>query len=289
MLQRFTGLPRGVALGAIVLTLLALVVLGVWSLGAMAMARYSELAAAVTSAYASLPQDLQDRIANSGNTFAWLQRVGSYAPQLLYGAADVLIVAAIGVYFAISPGLYRKGVLLLVPPAGRERAGEVMKVTGDALWLWLLGQLVAMALVGVATWVGLWLIGLPAAVQLGVLAGLLDFIPYAGPLLAAMPAVLIGFGESPTMALWVVVVFVVVQQVENYLVQPLVQRSVVDLPPVLTIAVLAVGGLLFGLLGMLLATPITVAVLTAINMLYVEDQLGAERHFPSPEKVPDEE
>ena len=124
--------------------------------------------------------------------------------------------------------------------------------------------------------------------QLGALAGLLDFVPYVGPILSAIPGVMVGFAQSPEQALWTLGVYVLVQQVESQLIQPLVQRKVVDLPPVVTIAAIAAGGYLFGLVGALVATPLAICLMTLVNMLYVEDQLGEERRFPPPDKVPDE-
>lgn len=287
-LTRWTGLSRRAALAVVLLVLLALVVAGGWRLSATVTTEYGRLAEAVTGAYQALPEGLRSQLAQGTDLSAWVDRLHSVLPPILFGLADLLIVLFAGIYFAVSPELYQSGLVLLLPAEARERAREVLHVIGQSLWLWLVGQMCAMAIVGVVVAIGLWLLGNPVPFQLGILAGLLEFVPYAGPVLAAAPAVLIAFAQSPADALWVVVLYTVVQQVEGQLVQPLVQRAAIDLPPVLTIGAIAAGGLLFGLIGVIVATPLTIVILVCVNMLYLADHLGEDRHFPPPEKVSEE-
>jgi predicted PurR-regulated permease PerM len=166
------------------------------------------------------------------------------------------------------------GVVTLVRPARRTRARQVLRQLGDALRGWLFGQLIDMAIVAVLTGVGLLLLGIPLALSLAVLAGLFNFVPYIGAIAGAVPAVLIAFGQSPGDALWVALLFAVVQTAEGYLIMPQIQKRTVHLPPALTILSQTVLGTLFGAFGLILATPAVAAGLVAIRMIYVEDILG---------------
>jgi predicted PurR-regulated permease PerM len=158
--------------------------------------------------------------------------------------------------------------------ATRQRAGEVASAVTTALRNWLWGQAIAMVITGVLTTLGLILVGAPLPMALGLVAAVLDFIPFVGPILAAAPALLLAFTEGPRMVLWVALVYLVVQQVEGNVVQPLVQKQAVDLPPALTV-IAAVGmGILFGIPGMIFATPLLVVLMVVVRMVYVEDMLG---------------
>ena len=279
--RQATGLSHGWALAIVLVVLVLLVGGGVWLMGTSMTAQLGQLQEQVTKAMAMLPDEWRQRIMDQGKDWPWMSRLSSFASGLVYVIGDAVVVMFAALYLAASPGVYRRGVVLLVPPQGQERAWEVMNVAGDSLWKWLIGQMVAMASVGTLTAVGLWLLGIPSALALGMVAGLLEFIPLVGPFLAAIPALLIAFAQSPQDALWVAGLYLVIQQVEGNLVTPLLQKRVVDLPPVITIGAIAAGGVLFGILGMFLATPIAVVVLVLVNLLYIEDKLGQPRHFPS--------
>lgn len=135
---------------------------------------------------------------------------------------DLIYVFFAALFFALAPRQHRHGLVKLVPKAGRARASEVLSAIGKALRGWLLGRFVAMVAVGVMVTLGLWVLEIPAALLLGLLAFLLDFIPYLGPFLAAVPALLLAFTESPTTVLWVAALYLVVQHIESYVVTPLV-------------------------------------------------------------------
>lgn len=206
--------------------------------------------------------------------------VASTSALFLEAAANTLIVLATGVYIALAPGLYRAGLLKLLPQPRQEQADETLEATGRALRLWLLGQLVAMALVGTLTTLGLWLLGIPSALALGVLAGALEFVPFVGPLVSAVPAIALGLAEGPTTALWVIGLYAVIQLVEGNLITPLVQQHAVDLPPPLTIFAILAFGVLFGPLGILLATPLAVVCFVLVKKLWVREVLHEETELP---------
>ena len=166
-------------------------------------------------------------------------------------------------------------------PAARR---EVLEEAGSTLQRWLLAQLVSMGIVGLLTTLGLWLLGVPLALTLGILAALSEFIPNFGPILSAVPAVLLALVDSPRLALWVVVLYAGIQAAESYLITPLVQQRLASLPPVLVIVSQLLGGILFGFLGFALATPLLAVAMVLIKRLYVEDRLGETLEEPSADK-----
>jgi predicted PurR-regulated permease PerM len=192
----------------------------------------------------------------------------------------IVIVAFLGVYLAADPRLYTEGVLLLVPPRRRPRGREVIAAVGFHLRWWLIGRLIAMLSVGLMVGVGLWALGLQEFLVLALLAFVLDIVPYFGPIVAAVPAVLLALLDGTDTALWVVALYTAVQAVEGYLITPIVQQRTVELPPAVTILAIVVAGALFGLLGIVSATPLIVIVMVVVKMLYVEDALGEELGVP---------
>jgi predicted PurR-regulated permease PerM len=141
------------------------------------------------------------------------------------------------------------------------------------LHAWLRGQFVAMLTVGLVTWLGLLLLGVPLALGLAFLAFLLEFIPVLGPIAAAVPAILVGLSVSPMLGLWVMLLYIAIQQVESYLLLPLVQRWAVHIPPALGLIAILVFGVLFGWVGVLLAAPLMVATTVWVRKLYLESIL----------------
>ena len=186
----------------------------------------------------------------------------------------VLFVLVMAIYVAAQPRLYHDGLMHLFPRPARRRAGEVLTAVATALRKWLLTQLIAMIVIGVVTTGVLMALGVPAAVPLGILAGLLEFIPMIGPIMSAVPAVAMGFVDSPEKALWVAVAYTAIQFAENHLLIPILMKEGVDIPPALTIIAIALMGLVFGFLGMLVAVPMLAAVMVVVKMLYVEDVVG---------------
>lgn len=282
--QKFTPISQGWALGIVLAVLAAFVIGGGFLLGQSMVSQFDQLTEQINRAVDQLPGGLRDQIAEQGrDASSWMSRLRSVASSVMFFLGDAVVVLFTAIYLAASPKVYRRGIVLLVPPKGHERAHEVLDVMGESLWKWLIGQLASMAVVGALTTAGLMLLGIPSAPALGVLAAVLEFIPLIGPFLAAIPAILIAFAQSPNDALWVAALYLLIQQIEGNLILPLMQKRVVDLPPVITIGAIAVGGVLFGLMGMFLATPLAVVALVLINMLYIEDKLGEGRHFPSEE------
>jgi predicted PurR-regulated permease PerM len=227
----------------------------------------------------SVPQLLRDGLPNMlGGELAG--RVAGYTTRALEIAALAVLVVVAAVYLAADPCMYRRGMLLLVPQRWRKEGARLLDNIGHALERWLIGQLLAMLLVGVLTAIGLWLIGVPAALALAFLVGVADFVPLVGPMLAALPAVLVALAESGNMVFWVIALYVLVQQIEGNLIMPLVQRRTVRLPPALSLFSILVFGVLFGPLGVLLAVPLAVVAFVTVRQLYLRRYLGEDVSVP---------
>lgn len=192
-----------------------------------------------------------------------------------FGALGNLVLAlALGIFFSATPHLYASGIIRLVPVPKRQRASEVLESTRSTLVYWLSAKLIEMAVIGVLTTIGLWLIGIDLALVLGIIAALLSFIPNFGPVISIIPALLIALVSGLDKVLYVIALYAGVQTLESYVLTPILQKKMVDMPPALTISVQVLFGFLVGALGIILATPLAAAVMVMTRMLYVEDALG---------------
>ena len=279
--RRVPHLGQGFAL-AIVVTLLLTLVLGVFVLFGVELAAQAD----------RIVEDVERAVGRIRGTLEgsswgrWLGKAPTGGASLVSGSGMTLmssVTSAIvsvafvfftGLYLASQPTLYREGLLRLFPRSQAERAAEVFDEVGEALRWWLVGQLVAMSVVGVLTTAGLALLGAPFPVPLGLLAALLTFVPNVGPTIALVPAVLLGFLEGPGTALAVGALYLGVQTVESYAVTPIVQQRTVYLPPALTIASQLLLWMLAGTPGLFVATPLTAAALVLVRELWIEDALG---------------
>jgi predicted PurR-regulated permease PerM len=216
----------------------------------------------------SIRESLSRQVGNAGRHFFDLF---SSAVAVL-GA--VLLVLFVTTYIAIEPRLYHGGLMHLFPRRARKRAGEVLSATAHMLRRWLVAQLCVMVLVGAITTAVLALLGVKAAIALGVIAGLFEFIPFVGPFLAAAPAVAMAFLDGPEAAVYVALAYVGIQQLEGNVITPLLMKEGMDLPPVLTIVTQAIMSLVFGFIGLVVAVPLLAATMVPIKLLYVRDVVG---------------
>lgn len=192
-----------------------------------------------------------------------------------FGAiASFFLILLIGFYLVLSPAKYIGNVLLMCPPAKRDRVAQVLCMQGRALRLWLLSRLISMVFVGVSVALGLVLLGVPMAGALGLVAGLFTFIPYLGPIIGAIPTILIAFLESPQLALYALILYLVVETLESNLVMPLAAKGLVRLPPAYTVIVQLAGAAVAGVAGVILSTPLAVVAVVTLQALYINDVLG---------------
>jgi predicted PurR-regulated permease PerM len=211
------------------------------------------------------PTTLRDRllaqIGGAGRQF--LHVLGSTLAVL----AGILLVIFLSIYLAIDPSVYRRGLLHLVPRRLRGQTEEILSAIVVTLRKWLVTQLIAMIVIGVVTTVVLMALKVRAAVPLGILAGLLEFVPNLGPVLSSLPAIAMGFVDSPQKALAVAIAYVGIQFIENHLLIPILMKQGLNLPPALTIVMQSLMALIFGVLGLLVAVPLLAAIVIATQIL----------------------
>lgn len=206
---------------------------------------------------------------------ASLSRINQILSTTLGAIVAVIVVLFVGLYGAAQPHWYRAGLVHLVVPSKRDRVRQVLDAISYNLRWWIGGQLISMTCVGLLVGLAMWLLGVPLPLTLAIIAFLLEFIPNLGPVLAAIPAVLLAWGGGGSrLALWALLVYIVIQLLESYVITPLVYKKAVWLPPALFLVSVMLFGLIGGFLGVLLAAPLTVTLLVLIKTLYVEDALG---------------
>ena len=211
-------------------------------------------------------------------------KLGAFVSQL-FGSTfgylgDLLIIIVIGIFFTASPHLYLNGITQLVPPARRNKAEDVLETLADGLKKWLAGRFLAMLAVFILTSIGLLIIGVPMWFTLAIIAGLLNFIPNFGPILASIPAILIALSISPTTAAIVAGLYLVVQLLESGIINPMAQKKLVKIPPALIIISQLLVGAMTGIWGVILATPLILIVIILVKELYVKPMNEREnRHI----------
>lgn len=290
-LSRKLGIHRILGIVVIILGIIAVLATFVIAFAPVVVEQFEQLSQRVPEAI----DNLRERVAQ----YSWGEQVLQRATPsaLMSGEGDgaaagavtttfgalgnFVIMLFIGLYTALTPATYRAGVIALLAPSLRPEGQEVLTKSVNTLKRWLVAQLFAMFVVGVLTWLGLWMIGVPLAPVLGLIAAILAFIPNIGPILAAVPAVLLGFSEGQTTALLVVGVYVAVQALESYVITPLIQQDQVSLPPAVIIAAQLLMGSLFGILGLALATPLAAVGLTLVKETYVRRYLAQEDEPPA--------
>jgi predicted PurR-regulated permease PerM len=291
-LDESTGIGIRTSLGVVGAALLALVGAGAALIGPAVAGQFDELGNTLAQGLRELREHLEqaawgkplvgaltEGAKQNGGPFGLMGRAALGIVDAMLGFVVILVA---GAYLAVSPRFYVEGAVRLLPKKRHARAREVLGETGKALWLWLLGQFIVMALVGVLTGLGLLLAGVPLALPLGLIAGMLEFIPFLGPFLAAVPVLLVAGTVDSQTALYAVLVLIAVQQIEANLLTPLVERRTVALPPVLLLIGTIASGLLFGVTGLVFAAPLMVVVMVWTRMLYMHDALQEPVEVPGP-------
>lgn len=287
ILHRRLGLNRQLALLVVIALLVATIGLGGWAMAPQIAEQSSALAKQLPASIERVQQMVQQHpmlqhvAQNLPSTKQIIGSLQRFAPDagLLFGGvlgtlANIVIIIAVGIYFASSPRIYTHGFIKLIPQPRRARAGEVLDTIGTSLARWLLGKGASMLIVAAILSTGLTMLGVPLGLILGIIAGLMDFIPYVGPILGGVPAVLIALSTSTDLALYTGLLLLAIQMLDGYVLLPVIESRSVNLPPALTIIMQLIFGTLFGFAGVALATPLTAVLVKLVNMLYVEDILG---------------
>lgn len=286
---QWTGLEMRLAVGVLCFALIAIIAGSAALIGPSIASQFDQLGVTLTKgleqarAYlqsTSWGQSALDAFSGMGQDGNLVGIAASALVSAIDGLLGVVLILVAGAYLALAPRDYMEGAVHLLPKRRHARARELLQVTGNALWLWLLGQLVIMLVVGVLTALGLWLVGVPLALALGLIAGLAEFIPFLGPIIASIPILVVALTEGPQVLLYALAVLLVIQQTESNVLAPLVERRAVSLPPVLILVGTIALSLLFGVLGLIFAAPLLVVLMVWTKMLYMQDTLDERVPVP---------
>jgi predicted PurR-regulated permease PerM len=282
------GVGRKLSISLAGVTVAGVLVTAIWLAGAQIAREFSAIAEALPRARAALIGELE-RI-GLGDVYAQIDptafidgTVGGWAGLATRSGRalfETLAVAFGGLFLALSPDMYRNGLLAILPPRARGPVDATLSQIGRALRVWLGARLVAMALVGALYWAALTWIGAPGALAVGVLGALLEFVAYLGPIagggLALLMAMTLGWEE----VLIALVAVTVIQQLEGNIISPLIEQRAVRLPPALNVFTVFSMGVLFGPLGVMLASPTLLIVFVAVKELWVRGALNEETPMP---------
>lgn len=307
-ITRYTPLPHRLAVALAALVIIGVIGLVSFLVGSQASEQVSSLTQRLPQAVSQLEErlglPLTDSAEGAGNGEArdsegsgvqsaaeprsgligaarsLVGRVASFGYAMAEILTGVILVGIAGVFLAMDPITYRRGIVMLFPKMAHERIETTLEDCGVALYRYLLGLLVSMAIVGVLAGLGTWAIGLPAPLALALFAGLTQFVPVVGPIVGAVPALILAASEGWSMILWTALLYLAIQQLESNMITPLIQRRAVNLPPGLFLLSIFAFGILFGTLGVIVAGPLTVVAFVAVKKLYVRETLGEETGVP---------
>lgn len=281
LLQRYLHLPAKLSLVISVIFNLLLLAGFFWFAGARLNAQIAQLSdtlpATVEKAKTWLNQSVVGQKAlnylnssgSAAKSSALINRFFSSGFGIL---SDLYLIVLITMFFIASPGLYKRGFVHLLPEKAKDKGDELLNQLGEVLKKWIKGQIIGFFFIAVFTGLGLWALGMPLVLTLALIAGFLNFVPNFGPMIAVIPAMLLGLLQGPTTVLLVFGMYTLVQVIQSAITQPLIQKRMISMPPVLTVVAQVAMGALTGFWGVLLATPIVAIAMTLTQELYVKKQ-----------------
>ncbi|MEO8109431.1 MAG: AI-2E family transporter [Ginsengibacter sp.] len=273
--------PLGWSLALSIVINIILLVAFFWFVGARLQQQVSDLTDTLPKTINNAKAYLQkstagskalDYLNSSGNSQKTMSIAKSFFSSSFGILSDVYIILLLGMFFIASPFTYKKGIVHLLPPKAKDKGASLLDEIHKVLKNWIKGQLFGFLFIAVLTGLGLWALGMPLILTLALIAGLLNFIPNFGPIIALVPAGLIGLMQGTTTAILVLCLYTLIQVVQSAVTQPLIQKKMVSIPPALIIFGQVAMGLLGGFWGVLLATPVIAIIMTLVNKLYVEKQ-----------------
>lgn len=288
--QRHTPLSVKWALALVLLLLAAIIAGGAYLFGSQMSASFTQVSRTLVDTWSSIQQRLAtlpggDRLVadlhniNLSGT-SLIPRLSSALSIAATVVVDIILLIFGSIFIAVDPGLYRRGLANLFPKKNRPLVNESLSEAGASLRQWILGQLITMAFIGVAFGLTLWLIGVPSAAALALIAGLLEIIPYFGPIMSAVPVLVMAATVSQTELAIAFVAVLALQQFEGDVLTPYIHKKVVSLPPAVSVFGVVAGGILFGPIGLIFAAPLLIVTFTLVKRLYVEEQLHTPMEVP---------
>ena len=281
LIQKKTKWNRGIStVISVLLTFLIMAGL-IWLIGSKVQSQLTQLSEALPEIVQSARQNIGkysvgetviDKL-TSPESLKKAEAVAATFFRSSFGVlGDVYIILLMAIFFTVSPDSYKSGMISMIPKKGRERGTQIIDKLANKLRKWLKGQLIAMLVVTIMTGIGLAIIGVPMWLALAIIAGILNFIPNFGPIMAMVPAVLVSLTISPATAVIVAALYITVQVIESSLITPNVQKRLIDIPPALIIIAQLLISPLAGGWGLVLATPLMAVIMTLVQELYIRKQ-----------------
>ena len=281
LLHRKLNLPQKWSLPVAIIGSFILLGLFFWLAGAKISEQVQQLSKTLPSTIENAKQQINQspigqqilqQVSSGGNTKKATSTIQKFFSSTFGVLGDLYVVIFLSLFFVAAPKAYINGFLKLFPVQSKDRARQVIQKVGETLMKWLKGQLLAMLIVAVLTGIGLMIIGVPMALVLALIAGILNFIPNFGPLIALIPAVLVGLMQGPTTALLVAGLYILVQILESNVITPQIQKRLIEMPPALIILAQLFMGVLTGGWGLVLATPLIAILIVVVGELWVKKQ-----------------
>jgi predicted PurR-regulated permease PerM len=253
----------------------------IWFVGATIQVQISELSQTLPSTLetvkeyigsSAIGRSLLQQFNATGDSTKTLDILNRFFSSSFGVLSDLYIIFLLAIFFIASPSLYKKGMVKLLPPKAKEKGAKIIDKINTVLKGWLKVQLIGMAFIGVATGIGLMIVGIPMVLTLALLAAIFNFIPNFGMLLALVPAVLIGLTHGIGTALIIICIYTFIQFIQNAIQQPLIQTKMINIQPALSITSQIALGLLAGFWGILLATPVLIILIVLVQELYIKKQ-----------------
>lgn len=254
-----------------------------WFMGARIQSQVQELSQKIPQSVQQVKSQLKqsalgrkalDIISSGGNQEKTRQLIKQFFSSTFGILTDIYIFFLLAVFFTASPGIYRKGVIQLVPERGKEKSKQILKTIHSKFKGWIKGKIIAFFIISIFTGVALWILGMPLVLTLALIAGLLNFVPNFGPIIALIPAVLVAFTQGGNMVWWVIGLYTAVQILQSAVTLPLIQQKMVQVPPVLVIFAQVILGLTAGLWGVLVAIPVIIIIMTMVKKVYLKESEG---------------
>ena len=280
-IHRKTKWKAGLCLVISVIGSLLLLLLVFWLIGAKVQSQVQQLSDTLPSTIQNakdklnqslLGQKLVQKISSARSQKKAQELVQTFFKSSFGVIGDIYVVLFIGIFFTVSPKVYKEGIVKLVPPGGKPKASDLLTKLGENLKKWLKGKIFAMFVVFVLTSIGLVIIGVPLWLTLALIAGILNFIPNFGPLIALIPAVLVALMQGPSTAAWVIGLYLLVQVAESNFITPMVQQRLISIPPALIIIAQLLIAPLTNAWGLVLATPLMLIIIVLVQELYIKKQ-----------------